>query len=164
MQVLLVISLRNILLPCLCQSPANSLKVGRLSNAVAATMFGFVDLERRTSQAFVICPTFIDTTRTSSSFSFRPFATYTYTNPNRSMPRFPDTFEQHAMMGSTQTDIKSPQEHQTEQPDRIRVKNRRKRYLDLHPEYFREPYLELAGRRCLGSSYPILPHSFNFVS
>ena len=28
--------------------------------------------------------------------------------------------------------------------DRIRVKNRRKRYLDLHPEYF-GPQLELAG-------------------
>ena len=29
---------------------------------------------------------------------------------------------------------------------RIRIKNRRKRYLDLHPEYFQEPHLELAGR------------------
>lgn len=29
-------------------------------------------------------------------------------------------------------------------PDRIRIKNRRKRYLDLHPEYF-GPQLELAG-------------------
>lgn len=30
---------------------------------------------------------------------------------------------------------------------RIRIKNRRKRYLDLHPEYFKSPELELAGRR-----------------
>ncbi len=29
-------------------------------------------------------------------------------------------------------------------PDRFRVKNRRKRYLDTHPEYF-GPQLELAG-------------------
>jgi hypothetical protein len=29
-------------------------------------------------------------------------------------------------------------------PDAVRVKNRRKRYLDLHPEYF-GPQLELAG-------------------
>lgn len=28
---------------------------------------------------------------------------------------------------------------------RIRVKNRRKRYLDIHPEYFTSPTLELAG-------------------
>lgn len=28
---------------------------------------------------------------------------------------------------------------------RIRVKNRRKRYLDIHPEYFTSPALELAG-------------------
>ncbi len=28
---------------------------------------------------------------------------------------------------------------------RIRIKNRRKRYLDLHPEYFTSANLELAG-------------------
>ena len=28
---------------------------------------------------------------------------------------------------------------------RVRVKNRRKRYLDMHPEYFSSPSLELAG-------------------
>ena len=28
---------------------------------------------------------------------------------------------------------------------RVRVKNRRKRYLDIHPEYFLSPSLELAG-------------------
>lgn len=28
--------------------------------------------------------------------------------------------------------------------DRVRIKNRRKRYLDLHPEYY-GPQLELAG-------------------
>ena len=32
--------------------------------------------------------------------------------------------------------------------DRIKVKNRRKRYLDLHPEYF-GPQLELAGVQLL---------------
>ncbi|KAF2159719.1 hypothetical protein M409DRAFT_29879 [Zasmidium cellare ATCC 36951] len=30
------------------------------------------------------------------------------------------------------------------QPDRIRIKNRRKRYLDLHPEYFQTAEIELA--------------------
>jgi hypothetical protein len=29
---------------------------------------------------------------------------------------------------------------------RIRIRNRRKRYLDLHPEYFKDSSLELAGR------------------
>jgi hypothetical protein len=35
-------------------------------------------------------------------------------------------------------------------PSRIRVKNRRKRYLDLHPDYF-GPQLELAGLTALCS-------------
>lgn len=30
--------------------------------------------------------------------------------------------------------------------ERIRTKNRRKRYLDLHPEYFKTAEIELAGR------------------
>ena len=33
-----------------------------------------------------------------------------------------------------------------EHTHRIRIKNRRKRYLDLHPEYFSDSNLELAGR------------------
>lgn len=37
---------------------------------------------------------------------------------------------------------------------RIRIKNRRKRYLDLHPDYFKEPHLELAGR-IISASGPI---------
>jgi len=35
---------------------------------------------------------------------------------------------------------------QAEDADRIRIKNRRKRYLDLHPEYTHGSNLELAGR------------------
>lgn len=31
---------------------------------------------------------------------------------------------------------------------RIIIKNRRKRYLDTHPEYFSSPSLELAGLPC----------------
>ncbi|KAL8818199.1 MAG: hypothetical protein Q9191_007993 [Dirinaria sp. TL-2023a] len=31
---------------------------------------------------------------------------------------------------------------------RLRIKNRRKRYLDLHPDYFASPSLELAGLPC----------------
>ena len=34
--------------------------------------------------------------------------------------------------------------HSEAEIGRVRVKNRRKRYLDLHPEYF-GPQLELAG-------------------
>jgi hypothetical protein len=32
-------------------------------------------------------------------------------------------------------------------PSRIRIKNRRKRYIDIHPEYFSSANLELAGLR-----------------
>lgn len=38
---------------------------------------------------------------------------------------------------------------------RIRVKNRRKRYLETHPEYFLSPSLELAGLPCT-RSWPIM--------
>lgn len=33
----------------------------------------------------------------------------------------------------------------TDIPHDMRTRNRRKRYLDLHPEYFEQPSLELAG-------------------
>ena len=33
-----------------------------------------------------------------------------------------------------------------DQAKRAQIKNRRKRYLDLHPEYFKQSHLELAGR------------------
>jgi hypothetical protein len=39
----------------------------------------------------------------------------------------------------------------TQSPSPIRIKNRRKRYLDLHPEYFTSANLELAG----------LPHTYS---
>lgn len=38
-----------------------------------------------------------------------------------------------------------PNEHQDSRAQRLKVKNRRKRYLDLHPEYFDSAELELAG-------------------
>ena len=40
-------------------------------------------------------------------------------------------------------------EHGSNLPDSIRIKNRRKRYLDLHPEYFGSD-LELAGVLLIG--------------
>jgi len=40
--------------------------------------------------------------------------------------------------------------------DRIRKKNRRKRYLDIHPEYFESPSLELTGLPLL-SGQPRFP-------
>lgn len=46
-----------------------------------------------------------------------------------------------AIMTSIDTD-----KDDTEQVDRVRVKNRRKRYLDLNPDYFTSAELELAGR------------------
>lgn len=45
-------------------------------------------------------------------------------------------------------------------PSRIRVKNRRKRYLDLHPEYFTSANLELAGPPH-AHGIPSLIHSTN---
>ena len=32
---------------------------------------------------------------------------------------------------------------------RVTVRNRRKRYLETHPEYFESPWLELAGLGCV---------------
>lgn len=42
----------------------------------------------------------------------------------------------------------SPAALDTERKARIRVKNRRKMYLDSHPSYFKSPDLELAGIPC----------------
>lgn len=39
----------------------------------------------------------------------------------------------------------SPQESILETSPDLRIRNRRKRYLDIHPEYFKQSYLELAG-------------------
>jgi hypothetical protein len=40
---------------------------------------------------------------------------------------------------------------------RIQIKNRRIRYLEIHPEYFKQPSLELAGRRIsLYLSFPFI--------
>ena len=49
------------------------------------------------------------------------------------MPHFPSS-----------QDTTSNEEEDRE--DRIRIRNRRKRYLELHPEYFKDSSLELAGR------------------
>ncbi|MCJ1307970.1 hypothetical protein MMC25_001620 [Agyrium rufum] len=42
------------------------------------------------------------------------------------------------------TSVSAPREHTSAELTRIRVKNRRKRYLDIHPEYFTNSSLELA--------------------
>ena len=44
----------------------------------------------------------------------------------------------------TRSHMASPRQRSAETIARIRIKNRRKRYLDLHPEYFSSS-LELAG-------------------
>ena len=43
-------------------------------------------------------------------------------------------------VGTTSTPVSS----EPQVPDRVRIKNRRKKYLDTHPDYF-GPQLELAG-------------------
>lgn len=49
------------------------------------------------------------------------------------------------LAGRQSHDIKRPLSRSPAALDRIRTRNRRKRYLDLHPEYFASPSLELAG-------------------
>jgi hypothetical protein len=50
------------------------------------------------------------------------------------------------MMPHFSTDEKDALRSEHDRNQFIRVKNRRKRYLDLHPEYFEQSSLELAGR------------------
>ena len=66
------------------------------------------------------------------------------------MPHFPaDTSAQQydvaIHLRPTQGETSSEEEMRAR---RIRIKNRRKRYLDLNPEYFSDSNLELAGRYC----------------
>lgn len=67
------------------------------------------------------------------------------------MPHFPmGTGLDMEMRGHAQEDSMS-ESKSTQQPSaETRVKNRRKRYLDLHPEYFSAD-LELAGHLALSS-------------
>ena len=54
-----------------------------------------------------------------------------------------------AILPVRQKDLENqPDSSSTTRLDWIKVKNRRKRYLDLHPEYF-GPQLELAGVQLL---------------
>ena len=56
--------------------------------------------------------------------------------------------------GADHTSIALPRRRSPATLERIRTKNRRKRYLDLHPEYFSSS-LELAGlQRALCSTIP----------
>lgn len=52
--------------------------------------------------------------------------------------------------------LKMTENNTSETPKLVRVKNRRKRYLDTHPEYF-SPALELAGPRL--TTTMLLTHS-----
>ena len=54
------------------------------------------------------------------------------------MPRFVEG------TGVSLPDAQNADPSEGQLPDRIRIKNRRKKYLDMHPEYF-GPQLELAG-------------------
>jgi hypothetical protein len=44
-----------------------------------------------------------------------------------------------------QVDAKQDQTAAAQNKEKIRIKNRRKMYLDRHPEYFTSPDLELSG-------------------
>lgn len=62
------------------------------------------------------------------------------------MPLFPPR-SWHAEQADTEMSIDHEDApHMDSHTQRIRIKNRRKRYLDLHPEYFKSSELELAGR------------------
>lgn len=63
--------------------------------------------------------------------------------PHTNMPHFGDTSQRDLTVRAKGNTI--PPSHSEEQAQRILVKNRRKRYLDLHPEYFSGSNLELAG-------------------
>lgn len=64
------------------------------------------------------------------------------------MPHFPtkdiEVPHSYADREGSQRGLERPQDN------RVRIKNRRQRYLDLHPEYFKESSLELAGRQHFG--------------
>ena len=58
------------------------------------------------------------------------------------MPHIP--IERGAGLKPTEDDMDMGEERAPQTPKSVRVKNRRKIYLDTHPEYF-SPALELAG-------------------
>ena len=70
------------------------------------------------------------------------------------MPHFPDEQREFDLAMRKKTD-----DEQDAREQRLRTKNRRKRYLDLHPEYFQQSHLELAGRISSNISlvYSLLP-------
>jgi hypothetical protein len=54
------------------------------------------------------------------------------------------------LMQEPQLEAKQDPTETAKRADRIRVKNRRKMYLDRHPEYFTSPDLELSGASNIG--------------
>jgi hypothetical protein len=60
------------------------------------------------------------------------------------MPGFPAMMNVELPVRQQAQATESPPAATSVELDRIKIKNRRKRYLDLHPEYF-GPQLELAG-------------------
>jgi len=105
-------------------------------------VFGFVDV-RPASEATRSLPRLgIGPTLQDPHDIIFATARNTFYAATTTMPRFPEMQDQ--TMSETTTDAKEEDDARAAQ--RIQVKNRRKRYLDLHPEYFTEPHLELAGR------------------
>ena len=62
------------------------------------------------------------------------------------MPHFAERSSPDSRNESAFTSSLTPRESSQARADRIRIKNRRRRYLELHPEYFHGTNLEHAGR------------------
>nr|POF06980.1 hypothetical protein CFP56_31604 [Quercus suber] len=67
---------------------------------------------------------------------------------NLNMPHFTSESERSPIQPLHRNNVDSPHstadDHETRSTQRTRVKNRRHRYLELHPEYFKDPSLEIA--------------------
>lgn len=78
------------------------------------------------------------------------------------MPHFPESPTQASLhTRDMASDTVSTQD--VTQPDRVRVKNRRMRYLALHPEYFEESHLEIAGRQTLSCGSIVAPSNHDIA-
>lgn len=65
--------------------------------------------------------------------------------PSKETPS-PAPSQDHTPDAAPHTTITKPSSPPDEKKQRIRVKNRRKMYLDTHPSYFDSPDLEIVGK------------------
>lgn len=71
-----------------------------------------------------------------------------YLPPRAKMPHAAEDVEIAIRLRNSEQSRDTPQApSETDPPtERFRIKNRRKRYLDIHPEYFQSADIELAGK------------------